>query len=491
MHSGLTSPKKEKSLNPIEIVAGIKGLTIDSRQVQPGFLFAAFKGNNVDGTAFIANAISKGARVILAETGTTLPSDIHHQAQLITHDNPRKFFATLAAAFYAAQPDTIVAVTGTNGKTSIAYFCQQLWNHLAIPAVSIGTIGICGKGHPFHPSDSLTTPDTVTLHHTLSTLVNEGIKAVAMEASSHGLDQYRLDGLQLKAAGFTNLTRDHLDYHHTLEAYYQAKLRLFTEILPEHSIAVLNADIAEYQDLKHHCSLRHHTIIDYGTQADTLTILSLHPKAYGQSLQLRYRNHIYTLDIPLIGEFQIYNALCAAGLLIGTGMDEAKVIPALSALKPAPGRMELVPGSHETNKAVFVDYAHTPDALEKALRQLRPYTQAKLWVVFGCGGDRDKGKRPEMGNIASLHADHCIVTDDNPRNESPDSIRQAILEACPGAKEIGDRSQAIRYAIKHMQPGDVLLIAGKGHEKTQKIGKEAFPFDDVEVAEKILRAVTI
>lgn len=477
-------------MNHIDIISDIKGLTVDSRQVRPGFLFAAFKGSNIDGRTFIPAAIEKGASVILAETGTTLPPEAGNYVRLITHSNPRRLFAELAAAFYQKQPETMIAVTGTNGKTSTAYFCQQLWNILGIPAVSMGTIGICGKGYPFQAGDSLTTPDTVTLHKTLAQLTEEGIQAVAMEASSHGLDQYRLDGLKLKAAGFTNLTRDHLDYHNTLDAYYQAKLRLFTEVLPATGIVVLNADIPEYKDLKSTCEkYHHHHIIDYGRYARTLRIISLNNNGYGQRLVLQWMNEApCTLDFSLIGEFQIYNALCAAGLLIGAGADMANVIAALPTLKPAPGRMELVPGSHEAEKAVFVDYAHTPDALEKALKQLRPYAKGKLWVVFGCGGDRDKGKRPQMGSIAFAHADGIIVTDDNPRTENPETIRKEILAACPTAEEIGDRKKAIFHTIQQMQRGDVLLIAGKGHEKTQKIGKDAFPFDDVQIASDSLKS---
>lgn len=482
MRSGLIFPKKEKNLKPIELIAGIKGLTVDSRQVKPGFLFAAFQGANSDGRAFIPAAIAQGASVILAQTGTELPQELVDKATLVTHENPRRFFAELTAAFYPKQPETIVAVTGTNGKTSTAYFCQQLWNALRVPAVSMGTIGICGKGYPFQPGDSLTTPDTVTLHKTLAALEEEGIRAVAMEASSHGLDQYRLDGLRVKVAGFTNLTRDHLDYHATLEAYYQAKLRLFTEVLPEGSTVVLNADIPEFSEMKMLCERHRHQIIDYGKAASVLKMVELHNEGYGQRMVLEYRGKRSNVSFSLIGEFQIYNALCAAGLLIGAGMEAEKVIATLSTLQPAPGRMELVPGSDKAGKAVFVDYAHTPDALEKALLQLRPYAKGKLWVVFGCGGDRDKGKRPEMGRIAETHADSVVVTDDNPRTENSGQIRKEILAACPDAKEIGDRGEAIAYAIAHMAKGDVLLIAGKGHEKTQKIGKDALPFDDVQVA---------
>lgn len=479
-------------MKPVEVIANIKGITVDSRQVRPGYLFAAFKGSQTDGRNFIPAAIEKGARFILAETGTNLPSGVLGKVELITHDNPRLFFAQLVATFYHNQPETIVAVTGTNGKTSTAYFCQQLWNYLEKPAVSIGTIGICGKGHPFDPGDSLTTPDTVTLHQQLSALEVEGIRAVAMEASSHGLDQYRLDGLRICAAGFTNLTRDHLDYHHTFQDYFNAKLRLFTDILPSGGAAVLNADIPEYQALVKACNpganhdLPHHTIIDYGKQAKVLKLQSITLNGYGQQVVMEHQGKTYRLDLALIGEFQVYNALCAAGLLMGSGMDAHRVIPALATLQPAPGRMELVPGSAESQKAVFVDYAHTPDALEKALQQLRPYVKGKLIVVFGCGGDRDKGKRPEMGKIAATLADQVVVTDDNPRTENPEVIRKEVLVGCQGAMEIGDRKQAISQTISKMRKGDVLLIAGKGHEKTQKIGKEAFPFDDVAVAKETL-----
>ena len=468
----------------------IQGITCDSRQVNKDFLFVALKGSQADGSQFIPMAIEKGAKVILSEPGVQLPAGLTNDVCLLTEQNPRRAFAKLAARFYKQQPAHSVAVTGTNGKTSVAYFFQQLWNMAGQKAASIGTIGISGV-EALEKEESLTTPDPVKLHQTLARLAEQyHVDYLSMEASSHGLDQYRLDGVQLQAAGFTNLSRDHLDYHGTMEAYLAAKLRLFSEVLPEGSVAVINKDIPEYQRIEALCQQRHHHVMSYGkTAGATLYLKDIIHAEYGQRVRFFYKEQGYTVLLPLLGEFQVYNALCALGLALATGLPEEQAIPLLGRLKPAPGRMERV--SSGTDKyGVFVDYAHTPDAMEKALKELRPYAKGQLWVVFGCGGDRDKGKRPEMGAVASTLADRAVVTDDNPRSEDPAVIRQEILVACPRAKEVGGRKEAIDYAISKLKEGDILLISGKGHEKTQKVGNVVYPFDDVEVASEAMANAT-
>ncbi len=461
----------------------IRGITADSRAVAPGYIFVALKGVKVDGRDFIPQAIAQGAAAIVTEEDTMLDNST---VPLIKHPNPRQFFSQLAARFYTPHPRYITAVTGTNGKTSTAHFCQQLWHLLGHDSASIGTIGIVKNGQMEYSGVNLTTPDPVTLHKTLSELAQDGFNHVAMEASSHGLDQYRLDGVTLCAAGFTNLSRDHLDYHPDLESYFQAKLRLFSEVLHEGATAVLHTDIPEYERMRAVSESRKHRIIDYGTKAKTLHVRSLTPLPNGQELVLDYAGKTHTIHLPLIGSFQASNVLCALGLVSASDATIEQLIPLLPRLTSVPGRMEWVTSERDDRGQVFVDYSHTPDALEKALEVLRHHTDGKLWVVFGCGGDRDKGKRPQMGAIAARLADNVIVTDDNPRSEVPATIRQEVLAGCPDAIEIGDRKEAIHYAISHSQKGDIVLIAGKGHEKTQTVGGQTFAFDDVNIAQQAL-----
>ena len=462
----------------------INGLTCDSRQVESGYIFAALQGTQTDGRRFISTAIAKGASVILTEAGTVLPDGGNDDVWLLSHTNPRRLLAKYSANFYQKQPESIVAVTGTNGKTSVAYFCQQLWNLLDKKAASLGTIGISGLGDGI--GEGLTTPDPVKLHETLAGLQEKDVEYLALEASSHGLDQCRLDGVRLKAAAFTNLSRDHLDYHHTEEAYFQAKARLFDEVMPEDGVAVLNSDIPEYNRLKTVCDTRNHTILSYGHAEDaTFSIKETTPERLGQYVVFAYKEKTYTLTTPLIGAFQVSNMLCALGLVIGSGVDAEAAIAVLPKLQPAPGRMERVSGDDKP-WSVYVDYAHTPDALEKALKELRPYASGKLHVIFGCGGDRDKGKRPQMGAVAARCADHAVVTDDNPRTENPEQIRAEILATCVGAENIADRKAAIAHGVGQLKEGDILLISGKGHEKTQKIGNKTTPFDDVVVAQQAM-----
>ena len=454
----------------------IEGLTSDSRAVKPGDLFAALPGGREDGRKFIDDAIAKGAVAVLAPVGTKLDGD---KAVLVTDDNPRRRFALMAALFYGRQPRTLVAVTGTNGKTSVANFTRQIWELLGQEAASFGTIGLVSR-HRVEPG-SLTTPDPVALHRTLAELVDDGVTHAAFEASSHGLDQYRLDGVALSAAAFTNLTRDHLDYHGSMEAYWQAKKRLFTEILPSWGTAVINADAPESDELIALCQKRGQHVLRFGRGEAEIRIGAVAPSAQGQRLELTVLGRDHLVALPLAGDFQADNAACALGLAIATGAEPSRAVAALAQLQGVPGRLQWVADSR-AGAAIYVDYAHTPDGLDTALKALRPHTKGRLIVMFGCGGDRDPGKRPMMGAIAAERAEIAIVTDDNPRSEDPAAIRAQILAACPGASEIGDRRLAIRAAIGEAREGDVVVLAGKGHERGQIVGKEILPFDDAEEA---------
>jgi len=450
----------------------ITGLTADSRAVQPGGLFAALPGGRQDGRAFISDAIRRGAAAILAPVGTEAPEGA---AILVTDDNPRLRFALMAAAFYGRQPRHLVAVTGTNGKTSVANFTRQIWSQLGLGAASFGTIGLVAPGRI--EGGSLTTPDPVSLHRLLAELADDGVTHVAFEASSHGLDQYRLHGTVLAAAAFTNLTRDHLDYHGDMDSYWRAKARLFTEILPASGCAVINRDQPQAAWLAAECRARGQRVISFGRGDADIQIGHIRPAALGQAVELTLFGHSHHVHLPLAGDFQVENAACALGLALATGVDPAKGVETLAHLSGVPGRLQWV-ATTAGGAAVYIDFAHTPDGLETALRALRPHTARHLIVMFGCGGDRDPGKRPIMGEIAARSADRVIVTDDNPRTERPAAIRAAILAACPGATEIGDRRRAIRAAIEGAGAGDVVVLAGKGHESGQIVGDQSLPFDD-------------
>jgi UDP-N-acetylmuramoyl-L-alanyl-D-glutamate--2,6-diaminopimelate ligase len=466
----------------------LTGLTADSREVRSGYLFAAFAGVKTDGADYIPQAVGKGAVAVLVSPKTKVEDDV----VVFRHKEPRLIFAKLAAAFYGAQPQHVVAVTGTNGKTSVAHFCQQLWHGLGNKAASLGTLGIViDNSKPIKPSSgpSLTTPDPVFLHSVLAEFAAGGVNHVAMEASSHGLDQYRLDGIRFEAAGFTSFSRDHMDYHKTEKAYLVAKMRLFDEVLPDYGVAVLNADIPEYKTLKKHCDKRELSVMSYGEKGEDIHLQTIIAQANGSLATFVINDVHYKSLLPLAGAFQVYNVLCALGLVMATGADVEKAVALLPTLKSVPGRMENVV-KHPKGAGIYVDYAHTPDALEKALSSLKPHVEGKLFVVFGCGGDRDKGKRPLMGKAADQLADYVIVTDDNPRSEDPVTIRAEVLKGCKRApKEIGDRREAIYYAINQLQKGDVLLIAGKGHENTQQIGEQLLPFDDTVVAFEAVSAM--
>ncbi|MEP3046279.1 MAG: UDP-N-acetylmuramoyl-L-alanyl-D-glutamate--2,6-diaminopimelate ligase [Roseibium sp.] len=455
----------------------ISGLTADSRKVEPGFLFAAFKGATVDGTKFVANAVSAGALAVLCATDAAdyVRSTIPDNIAVISVDEPRKTFAKMAARFYGAQPDTIVAVTGTAGKTSVTHFVRQIFQAAGHPAANLGTLGtIKPDGQTY---GGLTTPDPVSLQKELSELEREGVKHVALEASSHGLDQFRLDGVRLTSAAFTNLGRDHMDYHPTIEDYLQAKLRLFSELLPDGGTVVVDPGEKYADRVLAVAEQRGLPVFTVGETGKDLTLIGLRPSGAEQILTLQTVRGEYVIALPLIGKFQVSNALIAAGLAISAGMDTGAALRALENLKGAPGRLELA-GKTKSGGLIFVDYAHKPDALDNALAALRPFSQGSLSVVFGAGGDRDPGKRAIMGEVAAKQSDLVIVTDDNPRSEDPASIRKAVLEGAPEGLEIGDRYEAIFEGIKRLKPGDILCVAGKGHETGQIVGDTVIPFSD-------------
>jgi UDP-N-acetylmuramoyl-L-alanyl-D-glutamate--2,6-diaminopimelate ligase len=465
----------------------ITGITSDSRQVKPGYLFAALKGSQSDGTKFIGQAKQSGAIAVLCGKSTNVSEP---GIAAIKATDPRLALAHMAAAFYGTQPKHIAAVTGTDGKTSTADFFRQFWHLMGKKTASIGTLGILsGSGEALYPG-SHTTPDPVQLHKLLAELHGKRIEHVAMEASSHGLHQYRLDGVHVQAAAFTNIARDHLDYHHTEEAYFAAKSRLFSELLPEGATAVLNEDDDKFGQMKAICAKRKHDIIGFGKNGSQFKVIRIEPLPHGQRAGLELFDKSYLLDIPLVGAFQVMNILAALGLVVGCGGKLDKALAVIPELNGVPGRLEQV-ARLANGATVFIDYAHTPMALANILKTLRPHTKKQLHVVFGCGGDRDKGKRPEMGKIANTLADRVIVTDDNPRSEEPGSIRKAILAAAPDAKEVADRREAIYVGLKSLNAGDILVIAGKGHEKTQIVGDKTFPFDDAEVAREAAKELKL
>ncbi len=505
----------------------VEHLVSDSRRVTPGALFAALSGAR-EGSAFVPQAVENGAvAVLLAEAdagdglaspspacggtsdenangslpleggglgsgwGGTLgasgstptpPSPLKGEGvSVLTAPNPRRVLAYLSAAFYAPQPEHVVAVTGTDGKTSTVDFTRQLLEMRGMNAASLGTIGARSDSLKLTLEATHTTPDPITLHKQLQQLAQAGAQAVAMEASSHGLDQHRLDGVRLSAAAFTNLGRDHLDYHTTLEEYFRAKRRLFADLLPEGGVAAICAEDARAPDLIALAQARGHRLVDYGKGAGVLNLLEAMPVPEGLRLSLALHGRaLPPLLLSLMGGFQALNALAACGLAYGCGLALEELLPLLPRLQGVRGRMECAGVTPEGASAI-VDYAHTPRALETALRALRPHARGKLWVVFGCGGDRDAGKRPLMGQVAAQWAEGVIVTDDNPRSEDPAAIRAAVMAGCPDALEVGDRAEAIALGLQKLGAGDVLLIAGKGHETTQTIGAQVLPFDDAAI----------
>jgi len=460
----------------------IEGVTADSRKVRPGWVFVAVPGTRADGAAFIADAARAGAAAVVALPGTVLPPEAAH-LPLIEDANPRRRLARMAAAFHGRQPAHLAAVTGTSGKTSTAQFTRAVWEACGLPAASIGTLGVVAPG--MERAGALTTADPSDLHRDLAALAAAGVEHAALEASSHGLDQHRLDGLRIEAAAFTGLGHDHLDYHGTTEAYFAAKAALFDRILPPGGTAVLNADSPWSAALAGACRRRGHRLVRFGEAGEEIRVHAVRPLPHGQHVDVTAFGIRRAVELPLVGRFQAWNAMAALGLAVGCGTDPAAAAAALPALKGVRGRLELV-GTRPDGAAVYVDYAHKPDALETVLKALRPHAAGRLAVVFGCGGDRDRAKRPMMGEIAVRLADRVIVTDDNPRTEAPAAVRAGILEGAPGAREIGDRAEAIAEAVRGLGPGDVLVVAGKGHETYQIVGDEVRPFDDAAVARAAL-----
>ena len=452
----------------------VAGIAMDSRAVKRGDVFFALAGVKTDGARFIDQAVASGAVAVVSDR---IPEGDGRVA-FIAVPNPRRALALAAAKFYPRQPATIAAVTGTSGKTSVAVFTRQIWQRLGYAAASIGTIGLVSPKRNVY--GSLTTPDPIALHRSLDEIAGEGVTHLAFEASSHGLDQHRIDGVRVSAGAFTNLSRDHMDYHPTVEHYLAAKLRLFTDLVVDGGAAIIAADHDHSQAVIDAARIRKLRIITVGRKGEGIKLIDAAVDGFAQKLTLEHDGKRTQVRLPLVGEFQIENALVAAGLVIAAGGDAERVFAALEHLEGAPGRLELV--GERNGAPVFVDYAHKPDALAKALEALRPYTKRKLVVVFGAGGDRDAGKRPLMGAIAAENADTVIITDDNPRSEDPASIRAAIMAAAKGAKDIADRNEAIRAAVAGLQQGDALLIAGKGHETGQIVGDKVLPFSDHDAA---------
>jgi UDP-N-acetylmuramyl-tripeptide synthetase len=455
----------------------IAGIAFDSRAVRPGDVFFALAGAKDDGLKHVGDALAKGAAVVVADRDAASAA-----VPVVRVADARAALAHAAAKLFPRQPETIVGVTGTSGKTSVAAFVRQIWQALGREAASIGTIGVVSRRLTVY--GSLTTPDPIALHRTLDQLAGEGVSCVALEASSHGLDQRRLDGVRFSAGAFLNLTRDHMDYHATVDDYLAAKLRLFRNLLPDGAPAIVDADSEVASRVIEVLRARGLPVVSVGAKGETIRLASVARDGFASTLDVDFGGRRRRVKLPLPGDFQISNALVAAGLCIATGSEADAVFRALATLEGAPGRLERIGGIR--GAAVFVDYAHKPDALEKALAALRPYVRGRLILVFGCGGDRDAGKRPIMGEIATRAADVAIVTDDNPRSENPAAIRTQILAAAPAAIEIGERAEAIRAGVRMLHEGDALVIAGKGHETGQIVGSRTLPFSDADEARAAL-----
>lgn len=467
-----------RTLLGLDSDALITGLTCDSREVSAGMIFAALPGRAVDGRNYIPQAVEKGAAAILSTHGVLA------NVPVIASDEPRLDYAKLAAKIYAGQPEVLVAMTGTNGKSSTVEFLRQIWSHAGLDAASFGTLGI-RTADSYEPL-SHTTPDAVALHKTLRLLTEKGITHAAMEASSHGLKQYRLDGVRVDASGFSNLTQDHFDYHPDMADYFDAKARLFTELTPEGAPVVLNTNDEYGRKLVQICEARGQDVLQVGWTGADIRIDQIIPRAASQELDLVVQGNRHKVEIPLAGEFQALNAVAALGLALKTGVSLEDALAGLAHLSGVAGRLERA-GQTDDGAPIFVDFAHTEDGLDKLLRSVRPHTMGKIVIVFGCGGDRDPDKRAKMGRAAAKLADDVIVTDDNPRTEIAREIRKAVLVGCPKATEIGDRAAAIAEGISRLGPKDCLLIAGKGHETGQIVGTKTIPFSDVDVAREILR----
>ncbi|WP_416407136.1 UDP-N-acetylmuramoyl-L-alanyl-D-glutamate--2,6-diaminopimelate ligase [Agrobacterium rosae] len=469
--SGTEFPELNELLRTETGALDISGITADSRKAQPGSLFVAVAGTKADGSTYVQDAVAKGAVAVVS--GHAMDAGV----PVLVVSDPRRYLSLSAARFYGKQPETMIAVTGTAGKTSVASFIRQIWALAGHPAAQIGTTGVIAPGREEY--GSLTTPDPVSLHALLAELADEGVTHAAMEASSHGLDQRRLDGVKLAAAGFTNLGRDHMDYHPTIEDYMDAKMRLFDTLLPKGSPVVIFSDDAWSDRAIKAATDAGHDVRTVGRKGDYLALKRVEHFRHKQMIEVHHQGKIYEVDIPLAGDFQVANALVAAGLAISTGVAPAVALKALEKLVGAAGRLELI-GQTKNGALAYVDYAHKPDALENVLTSVRPFTSGRIITVFGCGGDRDKGKRPIMGEVATRLSDIVIVTDDNPRSEEPQTIRSEIMAAAPGALEIADRAEAISYAVSLLGNGDTLIVAGKGHEEGQIVGGVTLPFSDHE-----------
>lgn len=485
---------RQKRLSDLGLTArggrnpGVTGLAVDSREVEEGYLFAAMPGVKAHGAAFILQALRNGACAIVTDPeGAQLAADVlsERDAALVVTTAPREALARAASLWFGAQPPVMIAVTGTNGKTSVASFVRQIWSLLGHRAVNLGTTGVEGA---WEAPLAHTTPEPITLHRALAEAAGHGVTHAAMEASSHGLDQRRLDGVTLTAAGFTNLSQDHLDYHASLEEYFDAKAGLFARVLPEDAKAVINIEGNRGVDMAAIATARGCPVISVGRDIGDLHLGRLQPDASGQTVAFHYLGTQFVRRLPLIGDFQAENVTLAAGLVIACGDAPEAVFDVLERLQTVRGRMQLV-ATRANGATVFVDYAHTPDAISRACRALRPHVVGRLIAIVGAGGDRDATKRPLMGQAAAEHADLVIVTDDNPRSEDPASIRSAVLLGAPGAMEVGDRAEAILRGVDALGQGDALLIAGKGHETGQIVGGHVYPFDDAEQASMAVAAL--
>ncbi|KAF0232314.1 MAG: UDP-N-acetylmuramoyl-L-alanyl-D-glutamate--2 6-diaminopimelate [Beijerinckiaceae bacterium] len=462
----------------------LAGIASDSRNVREGYAFFAMPGTKIDGAGFIPAAVAAGATAVVG--AGERPRDLDRMVLYLQAPDMRHALSKAAVFFYPGQPETVIAVTGTAGKTSVAEFTRQIFAACGRPAASLGTLGLIGPDGADY--GALTTPDPITLHRTLHQLATDGITHLAMEASSHGLDQARLDEVRLKAAAFTNLGRDHLDYHPTIDAYFAAKMKLFEQLLPPGCPAIINLDGDRGAEAAVVAELAGRHAVTVGRRGEDVRLVAVEPHGFGQQVTFRFKGKDYPVHVPLMGTFQVENALVAAAFALQLGEKPKAVVKALGALTGVPGRLERVGAFNAA--PVFVDYAHKPEALSYALGALRPFVSGKLIVVIGCGGDRDPGKRPIMGRIAAEKADIAIITDDNPRSEDPAMIRAAMLAACPGGIEIGDRAAAIREGVVRLEPGDALLIAGKGHETGQIVGLETHPFSDHDVARAVIAELT-
>jgi UDP-N-acetylmuramoyl-L-alanyl-D-glutamate--2,6-diaminopimelate ligase len=492
----MTSERKSisKSLSQLGLTARggreatVTGLAVDSREVRDGFLFAALPGTRVHGGEFIQYALRMGASAVLTDANGAQIAAAElaaSDAALILAEDPRQALAYTAALWFGIQPHTVVAVTGTNGKTSVASFTRQIWQELGLRAVNIGTTGVEGD---WQAPLKHTTPEPITLHRMLAGAAESGVTHAAMEASSHGLAQRRLDGVTLAAAGFTNFTQDHLDYHHSFDEYFAAKAGLFARVLPEDGVAVINIDDPRGVDMLAMARARGQDVITVGREAADLRLEAQRYDATGQEIRISFEGIVRQERLPLIGGFQAENVLVAAGLVIACGGDVEDVFDVLPLLSTVRGRMQLA-AARTNGAAIFVDYAHTPDAVATACRALRPHVMGRLVAVVGAGGDRDRGKRPLMGLAAAENADGVIVTDDNPRSEDPAAIRAAVMEGAPDALEVADRAEAILRGVDGLGPGDALLICGKGHETGQTVGDTVYPFDDAEQASVAVAAL--